>query len=378
MTAAGHLVHVAARRNEHSIATGAFGLVHGGIRSVNELLQTLSSICRRDTETDRHHAHECSAVAAVDLAHRNGEPQALGQRSRIAQTGIGKQNGELLTAEPREDSRALHVLLKGPCNGLQHPVAQQVSMHVIDTLEVVKVCHEQGRTREICPVLLQNGALKSASIEESGQRILQRLGLCALELLGQPLHLPRAGLELIGRLQNRPLHPGGLADHLVDHGPDILDAGHRPQLHPFGGKVLAELRRIRSGHLDGFGGFLQQLVQPLVQALQQLHVAGRDMPCMQPVHLLLIQRPRRFQPLLEHLAQRRIDARDMFVPQRIADRMQAGNLSRHERQCQPQEFTAVLFGFSITHGSPGRKGRQKSIATPSVPTTALFTNVTNW
>ena len=100
----------------------------------------------------------------------------------------------------------------------------------------------------------------------------------------------------------------------------------------------------------GLGRFLEHVAELALQAVEHLHVARDDVACVQVVDVVLAERQLAREARLENTAERRVDAGDVLVPQRVADRVQRRRLARHERQREAQQLGTLVLVFLITHG----------------------------
>ncbi len=108
----------------------------------------------------------------------DGAPDALGDVERLLRPRIRQEDGELLPAEARRDVRVAQVAVEDVCDALQHRVARQVPVGVVDVPEQVEVGHDhrQRRARPLrATELLPQRTGEMAGVEEAGLGIDARL-----------------------------------------------------------------------------------------------------------------------------------------------------------------------------------------------------------
>jgi hypothetical protein len=86
-----------------------------------------------------------------------------------------------------------------------------------------------------------------------------------------------------------------------------------------------------------------------MHALERFGIAGDDEVGMQPPDIVIGQRFASGHALFELVAQSRIDAGDMLIPEGIGLRVVGGPMLRHQRQRQAQDLSALFFGLFVSH-----------------------------
>ena len=97
------------------------------------------------------------------------------------------------------------------------------------------------------------------------------------------------------------------------------------------------------------GEFSDQLAQSRLQRFCVLRISTLDMPCAQLVDDRLIERSRSRQLRLQRLAQGRIDARQVLIPDAVGGGDIVAAVLGDARQHQSQEFGALRRGLRVTH-----------------------------
>src|SRR5699024_7365896 len=83
----------------------------------------------------------CYAAAAAF----NARSQGLGNGKRLPVAGVGQQHQKLLAANSRQRIAVADTLLKNLCNLAQNDVTVQVTVSVVDLLEVVQIEYKHGK-----------------------------------------------------------------------------------------------------------------------------------------------------------------------------------------------------------------------------------------
>ena len=164
----------------------------------------------------------CSALDP--LAH------ALGELVRALEPGLRQRDGHLLAAVARRLVDLARGLAQRVGDLLEHLVALQVPVGVVDALEVVDVEHDQPELVAEAPRALDLGRddlLEAAVVEQAGQLVRDRLALDLLvqvDVLDRDRGLVREVLEQLAlALAERPAGPGD-RDH-AEHA--VLGLGRR-------------------------------------------------------------------------------------------------------------------------------------------------------
>src|SRR3954463_13749988 len=124
-----------------AVATEFLRAVQGSIRAGVERLGRHVVVELRDSD-----ARGDADVLTVERDRLLGEdaPDLVGRRDRVARTGLGKDEHELLTAVTPEDVRGATRRRDPARRFAQHLVASRVPVPVVDLLEMVEVDHEAG------------------------------------------------------------------------------------------------------------------------------------------------------------------------------------------------------------------------------------------
>ncbi len=133
------LVH---RRLEEAVDAAAFGLgaIERGV-GVGDQRCGVLAIGREDRDADA----DCAAkLVAVDVEFLgDGRDDLPGHRLRCRRLfAVGRDDGELIAAEPRHE-RAADRFLQAPRNFAKQVVADDVAEHVVDFLEAIEVERHQ-------------------------------------------------------------------------------------------------------------------------------------------------------------------------------------------------------------------------------------------
>ena len=107
-----------------------------------------------------------------------GPAQALRHGLGHRQLCLGEDDGELLAAETGRNVEVAHVLADDVADPLQHHIAGQVTVAVVDVPEQIQVGHDQGQ-----------GAVKPLGPLELFQELLLEIGRIGQPGLGIGLHL---------------------------------------------------------------------------------------------------------------------------------------------------------------------------------------------
>src|ERR1043165_3059341 len=109
-----------------------------------------------------------------DLGLANGGFQGPGLGGGIPFAEIPKDQAELVAPKPRHRVRGAHVVLQHGGDGLEHDIARQIAVPVIDRLEAIEVDVEQRRARAV-PFHVGERArelpVEAAPVEDLGDRV---------------------------------------------------------------------------------------------------------------------------------------------------------------------------------------------------------------
>jgi hypothetical protein len=133
-----------------------------------------------------------------DLALRERCPDAFGHDHGPVGVGVGQQEGDLLAAVAGCHVALPHAVAQQLTRHLQHPIAAEVAVGVVDLLEVIDVAHHE---RERRPVATRPGQLdlagehQVAPVLERGERVGRR-DLLETQVLLVQFRLQAAQLEV--------------------------------------------------------------------------------------------------------------------------------------------------------------------------------------
>ncbi len=116
----------------------------------------------------------------VEGPSSNGRTDALRDLERLLRVRLGQQDAELLAAEPRRDVVVAQLHAEDLGDALEHGVAGEVAVRVVDVAEQVEVGHDQreGPVEAVCASdLLRQRDTEVARVEEAGLGVDPRLGL---------------------------------------------------------------------------------------------------------------------------------------------------------------------------------------------------------
>ena len=111
-----------------------------------------------------------------DLAKRalNRLEESLGDNEGIGETGVGEDDGELVTAVACRDIRFADAVSDMPCHVEEYGVSGSVSMLVVDLFEVVQVDHNKGQVSTVAAAagdFLVQFVVKGVVVDETGHAI---------------------------------------------------------------------------------------------------------------------------------------------------------------------------------------------------------------
>ena len=136
-------------------------------------------MCREARDADRHRRRDRLA-GGIDVEARlaHGPADAFGSHLRLRLVEIGKEERELLAAEPRGEILFAEMLAENPRNPDEHDVTREVAVAVVDLPQKVEVCDEQrygpAAALRALEGLLEH-AREVACVEELGLGILASL-----------------------------------------------------------------------------------------------------------------------------------------------------------------------------------------------------------
>ncbi len=210
------------------------------------------------------HAHAGRRADDVALDEHGVLPQAVEQaareRLRLSGRRFGKQDTELVTADPRHHGGRRELARQEACQARQRFVPRPMSEAVVDRFEVVEVEEQQGRLPAGDPDAGEFAleiVLEPAAVGEAGQRVVVRR---VQELSLEPLLLTdvaRHGREELDRpvgpaMRDHDLRDGNLLPVFADDdalaAPDALPDRFRhrvvfyQRMQPLGEKVAYRAR----------------------------------------------------------------------------------------------------------------------------------------
>ena len=167
-------------RVEHAVSALELRAVDGEVRLVDELVRVLAVAW--DRRRRRSRPSRGSAGSRSRRRRRAPRPRAdpLGDLQRLLRARLGKQDAELLAAEPRRDVVVAQLRAEDLGDALEHGVAGEMAVRVVDVAQEVEVGHDQReRTVEALRAhdLLVERDAEVARVEEPGLRVDARLGL---------------------------------------------------------------------------------------------------------------------------------------------------------------------------------------------------------
>ncbi|MNZ53692.1 hypothetical protein D3C78_715770 [compost metagenome] len=167
------------------LTTGTLGFVHGDVGRPQhpvEIGTTIGERSNADTGTQ-------GDIEAVDLlTDRHALDELFGNLRRLLGKLQIQQRGEFIAAHPRQNVEGPQASLQLFGDPAQHPIAGIVPERIIDALEAVEVqIHQDPGTVGTLTAQQQvlHGLVETAAVEQSGQRIGDRL---KLQLLMQMTH----------------------------------------------------------------------------------------------------------------------------------------------------------------------------------------------
>ena len=138
----GHVERLGAR-SEHTVAALQLGAVDGEVGLVDERVRVLR-VLRIGGDADRDgRADRLARGLDVEAPVGDGAADALGDLERLLRRRLGEQDAELLAAEPRRHVVVAQLGAEDVGDALQHGVAGEVAVGVVDLAEQVEVGHDQ-------------------------------------------------------------------------------------------------------------------------------------------------------------------------------------------------------------------------------------------
>ena len=155
----------------------------------------------------------------MDVRRLNGHPELLGAETRAHKTQPGQNKQKLLAAVAAHPVVGAHCALKDCADLLEHVVAGQVAVGVVDVLEVIQIRQNNAQRHAVAARavhLLVQPFNHDAVIPQAGQivvfRILphllfgpQQFGLLALQVLGPALNRHLKLSLLFNQVMDAPL-----------------------------------------------------------------------------------------------------------------------------------------------------------------------------
>src|SRR5678816_493404 len=163
------------QERRYAIAALALGAIKRTVAVNQHLAQVVSGFDRRGYAKTCGYVEVDSRFRAGQTRNRN--PQQFRALQGRIETAVRQQDAELLTAQSPEDVVCAHVYLEHGDGALQHDVAGDVAVRVVDGLEVVEVDQDDaGLARRLAAVLQYRLRLvhEMLAIEYSGQAVAPR------------------------------------------------------------------------------------------------------------------------------------------------------------------------------------------------------------
>ena len=167
-------------RAEDAVPALELGAVDREVGLVDQLVR-IRSVLREAGDADRDRgADRLARRLDVERAVGDRATNPLGDLERLLGRRLGQEDRELLTAEPRRHVVVAQLRSEHLRDSLEHGVAGEVAVGVVDVAEQVEVGHDQ-RQRTLEPLrateLLGEGRGEVTGVEEAGFRIDTRLRL---------------------------------------------------------------------------------------------------------------------------------------------------------------------------------------------------------
>src|SRR6185503_20068683 len=86
----------------------------------------------------------------------HGRPDTVGRLARLVRPRIRQQHDELVAGVAADDSRGRTELAERTSDDAEHRIALEMSVPVVDLLELIDVDHDKRHRRE-WPALAENG-----------------------------------------------------------------------------------------------------------------------------------------------------------------------------------------------------------------------------
>ena len=147
---------------------------------MDELVRVLASFGKPATPIETVARIGSLDVSTSNVALGDGAPDALGDLERLLRRRLGQEDAELLAAEARRHVVVAQLGAEDLGDALQHRVAGEVAVGVVDVAQQVEVGHDQ-RQRPVEPLraaeLLGQRRGEVAGVEEARLRVDARLRL---------------------------------------------------------------------------------------------------------------------------------------------------------------------------------------------------------
>jgi hypothetical protein len=191
--------------------------------------------------------------------------------------------------------------------------------------------------------------IKTAAVEQSGQRVGQRQPLHQLQLAAQPLDLLGTLLQVLVIDAGLDAHPGGLADQRLDH----LMQSVRADLLAQPVAVACQLIPVVTHLFSGLDGDIIDMIDHArdlgAHARRGVDIAHRDVGIEQHLDVPVAQHRGLCQARVERGPQARVRAGEIFVPDAVTQGVKAGGVTRHQLQHHPQQLGGLFSCFFIPH-----------------------------
>src|ERR1700689_407320 len=200
-----------------AVASGRLRLIEGSIGARNHGLELLVVPASGQAERHRHLTDALFSVGAANLAALDRSADAFRQLDPAGARGMRQQHGEFLAADAGNGTAIADAAAQYVGHRDDDLVAQQVAVGVVDGLEMVDIDDQQRAALHAALADALHLLIKTAAVEQSGQRVGQRQPLHQLQLAAQPLDLLGTLLQVLVIDAGLDAHPVGLADQRLDH-----------------------------------------------------------------------------------------------------------------------------------------------------------------
>lgn len=127
----------------HAVASLAFGAIQRTIRPPHQVIESLAVLRNSNAERYGETSLELGPIHLANAQPFDGRTELLGNRPSAGDGGMRQQHGEFLTPPASDKIASLDILVQDAADRANGLVAEQMSMCVVDLLEVINVDNEK-------------------------------------------------------------------------------------------------------------------------------------------------------------------------------------------------------------------------------------------